>query len=136
MKVITWNIDGCDPNQMSETISRTNRAIKILKEYDIIFLQEVMRKTNNLIQSQMQQYYFYEGECSKTRRGYHVAILVKKSIVKSGGYPEYNSSAEWWENYIKGKPRRTFTAFSNSAMGRGILSLVFTTIDEKRDVCS
>lgn len=83
MKVITWNIDGCDPNQISETISRTNRAIKILKEYDIIFLQEVMRKTHNLIQSQMQQYFFYGGECSKTRRGYHVAILVKKSIVNA-----------------------------------------------------
>ena len=78
MKFITWNIDGLVLNQTSETISRTNRAIKVLKEYDIIFLQEVTEKTHCLIKSQMQQYFVYGGVCPDTWRGYHVAILVNK----------------------------------------------------------
>ena len=146
MKFITWNIDGLDPNQTSETISRTNRAIKVLKEYDIIFLQEVTEKTHCLIKSQMQQYFVYGGVCPDTWRGYHVAILVKKSIVKNGYLnfgekPDKKKSAgdknPRWKApdqccIIRFNPITRYRPFINSAMGRGILYTIFTSIDKKR----
>lgn len=129
MKLITWNIDGLD--KTSETINRTNRAIKIMKEYDIIFVQEVTANTNHLIWTQMKEYFFYPGIAPNTWNGYHVAILLKKSIVKNGDLRMVKTP-----DFVRFNPITTYTPFINSTMGRGVLCTAFTSIDEKRHACS
>ena len=101
----------------------------------------------------MQPYFIYGGVntngsvYANTWHGYHVAILVRKSFVKNGdinyGEEHGKKKSVGDENphgktpdFIRFNPITKYRPFINSAMGRGVLYTIFTSIDDKRHACS
>ena len=79
-KFITWNIDGLDEKNIKE---RTLAVIACVqsKRIDIVFLQEVVDKTYDLLNTHLSTDYYLTENKSKLSREqwYFTVILLKKT---------------------------------------------------------
>ena len=107
MKLLTWNLDGLDSELLFE---RTVDAIPKLDAFDVVFLQEVVTSSKELIMANMPDYEHYVGASIPD---YFVMILVKKSLGAQGLTANY-------------------APFANSQMGRGVLMVNATMSDGTR----
>ncbi|KXJ07441.1 tyrosyl-DNA phosphodiesterase 2 [Exaiptasia diaphana] len=78
LKLLSWNIDGLDGNQIRE---RTRYVISLIKERqpDVVFLQEVIDGTFQIFESQLQEYMVLRAY---TGVAYFNAMLLRKATIK------------------------------------------------------
>ena len=76
MKILTWNLDGLDEEKLFD---RTVAAIPTFHNYDVIFLQEVVKFSKDLIIPNTPDYHNFTGASIPD---YFVMILIKKSAVR------------------------------------------------------
>lgn len=78
ISLLTWNLDGLDDVSL---VARTRAAIKLINNEctDIVFLQEVVAISWDIIQRDTQMLYHSIKACSDSR--YFTAVLLKKGTV-------------------------------------------------------
>jgi len=103
MKILTWNLDGLDTEFLFE---RTMGAIPVINDFDVIFLQEVVLESKEMIVANLPDFHHFTGASIPD---YFVMILVRKSIAK--------------------EVKQTYMPFSNSQMARGLLVTEVETFD-------
>ena len=81
--LLTWNLDGLDTVSL---ITRTRSAIAVIKEEDpdIVFLQEVVAQSWNVIQQELRTHYETLPACKHSQ--YYTAVLLKKGSVLLDNY--------------------------------------------------
>ncbi|XP_059481838.1 tyrosyl-DNA phosphodiesterase 2-like [Neocloeon triangulifer] len=99
---ISWNVDGLDKRNLSP---RTANLIKILTQEapDIVFLQEVVPETIDVLKSNLSKYQFVVQDYPNLSEAYFVTTLVKKDTVKVLSQKD--------------------VSYSNTLMMRGLLSV-------------
>ncbi|KAH9510250.1 Tyrosyl-DNA phosphodiesterase 2 [Bulinus truncatus] len=95
IKLLSWNIDGLDPNNL---VSRTEGVCSVLLQEDpeIIFLQEIVQASLNIIRSRCDKYNIYLGveEENINPNAYFTAVLLRKdsSLLQCVKLAEFPSS--------------------------------------------
>ena len=59
MKLITWNVDGLDNDKIFE---RHLALMRIISNFDVIFTQEMVDDSWELIRSNLTNYHHYTGK--------------------------------------------------------------------------
>ena len=72
MRLVSWNIDGLDGELVE--IRHTN-LVPIISQFDVIFLQEVVGQSLDIIKSQMVDYHHFVG---RSIDDYFVTISLHK----------------------------------------------------------
>ena len=103
MKILSWNLDGLDTEFLFE---RTMEAIPIINAFDVIFLQEVVLESKEMIVANLPDFHHFTGASIPD---YFVMVLVRKSIAK--------------------ETKQTYVPFPNSQMARGLLMVQVETYD-------
>ena len=96
MKIISWNLDGLDGEGLFE---RTIEVIPILNNYDVIFLQEVVRDIKDILEPNLGNFHQFVGGLTDS---YFVMVLLKKSKFQT--------------------TEASYAPFLNSQMARGLLA--------------
>ena len=96
MKIISWNLDGLDGEGLFE---RTIEVIPILNNYDVIFLQEVVRDIKDILEPNLENFHQFVGGLTDS---YFVMVLLKKSKFQT--------------------TEASYAPFLNSQMARGLLA--------------
>ena len=101
-RLLSWNIDGLDGRDLEERTTAVCQTI-LLKQPDVVFLQEVIAPSLSILQQKLKsQYHFFAP--TDAPEHYFVVILVKQDPLLVPG-------------------PLTITPFSGSRMGRQLLQL-------------